>query len=154
MLCTTHHPHMSAWWWWACGAGGHSSVHVFAEEGLRNFFDIIAIKYEKGAKSSLYRALPDITSNRRYIESPPCQQISSSLYRLFRYSAPRYIGPPTAYNMANRTCIEGWDYSEPDIITGYGQQAGCYYHFRHGYHYITILRTSIITMTRMEGEKV
>ena len=45
-------------------------VHVFAEEGLRNFFDVIAITYEKGAKS-----LPDITSNRRYIGSPPCQQI-------------------------------------------------------------------------------
>ena len=70
-------------------------MHVFAEEGLRNFFDIIAITYEKGAKSSLYRALPDITSNRRYIGSPPCQQISSSLYRPFRYSGPRYIGPPT-----------------------------------------------------------
>ena len=70
-------------------------VHVFAEEGLRNFFDIIAIAYEKGAKSSLHRALPDITSNRRYIGSPPCQQISSSLYRPFRYSGPRYIGPPT-----------------------------------------------------------
>ena len=42
-------------------------------EGLRSFFDIIAITYEKGAKSSLYRALPDITSNRRYIGSPPCQ---------------------------------------------------------------------------------
>ena len=65
------------------------------EEGLRNFFDIIAITYEKGAKSSLYRALPDITSNPRYIGSPPCQQISSSLYRPFRYSGPRYIGPPT-----------------------------------------------------------
>ena len=58
-------------------------VHVFAEEGLRNFFDVIAITYEKGAKSSLYRALPDITSNRRYIGSPPCQQISWSLYRQF-----------------------------------------------------------------------
>ena len=70
-------------------------VHVFAEEGLRNFFDIIAITYEKGAISSLYRALPDITGNRRYIGSPPCQQISSSLYRPFRYSGPRYIGAPT-----------------------------------------------------------
>ena len=74
-------------------------MHVFAEEGLRNFFDIIAITYEKGAKSSLYRALPDITSNRRYIGSPPCQQISSSLYRPFRYSGPRYIGPPTVIIM-------------------------------------------------------
>ena len=72
-------------------------MHVFAEEGLRNVFDIIAITYEKGAKSSLYRGLPDITSNRRYIGSPPCQQISSSLYRPFRYSGPRYIGPPTVY---------------------------------------------------------
>ena len=69
-------------------------VHVFAEEGLRNFFDIIAITYEKRAKSSQYRALLDITSNRRYIGSPPCQQNSSSLYRPFRYSGPRYIGPP------------------------------------------------------------
>ena len=51
-------------------------VHVFAEEGLPNFFDIIAITHEKGAKSSLYQALPDITSNRRYIGSPPCQQLS------------------------------------------------------------------------------
>ena len=42
------------------------------------------------------RALPDITSNGRDIGSPPCQQISSSLYRPFRYSGPRYIGPPTA----------------------------------------------------------
>ena len=58
-------------------------VRVFAEEGLRNLFDIIAITYEKGAKSSLYRALPEITSNRRYIGSPPCQHISSSLYRPF-----------------------------------------------------------------------
>ena len=72
-----------------------ASVHVFAEEGLRNFFDIIATTYEKGAKSSLYRALTDITSNRRYIGCPPCQQILSSLYRPFRYSGPRYIGPPT-----------------------------------------------------------
>ena len=55
--------------------------------------------YEKGAKSSLYRALPDITSNRRYIGSSPCQQISSSLYRPFRYSGPRYIGPPTVIIM-------------------------------------------------------
>ena len=70
-------------------------MHVFTEEGLRNFFDIIAITYEKGAKSSLYRALPDITSNRRYMGSPPCQQISSSSCRPFRYSGPRYIGPPT-----------------------------------------------------------
>ena len=69
-------------------------MHVFAEEGLRNFFDIIAITYEKRAKSSQYRALLDITSNRRYIGSPPCQQNSSSLYRPFRYSGPRYIGPP------------------------------------------------------------
>ena len=74
-------------------------MHVFAEEGLRNFFDIIAITYEKGAKSSLYRALPDITSNRHYIGSPPCQQISSSFYRPFRYSGPRYIGPPTVINI-------------------------------------------------------
>ena len=71
-------------------------VHVFAEEGLRNLFDIVAIAYEKGAKSLLYRVLPDITSYRRYIGSPPCQQITSSLYRPFRYSGPRYIGPPTA----------------------------------------------------------
>ena len=55
-------------------------VHVFAEEGLRNLFDIIAITYQKGAKSSLYRALPDITSNRRYIGSPPCQQIFHRRY--------------------------------------------------------------------------
>ena len=74
-------------------------MHVFAEEGLCNFFDMIAITYEKGTKSSLYRALPapDITSDHRYIGSPPCQQISSSLYRPFRYSGPRYIGPPTVY---------------------------------------------------------
>ena len=58
-------------------------MHVFAEEGLRNFSDII-VTYEKGAKSSLYRALPDITSI-----------LSSSLYRPFRYSGPRYIRPPT-----------------------------------------------------------
>ena len=30
-------------------------MHEFAEEGRRNFFDIIAITYQKGAKSSLYR---------------------------------------------------------------------------------------------------
>ena len=41
-------------------------MHVFAEEGLRNFFDIIAITHEKGAKSSLYQALPDIASNSLY----------------------------------------------------------------------------------------
>ena len=70
-------------------------MHVFAEEGLRYFFDIVAITYEKGAKSSPYRALPDITRNRRYIESPPCQQISSSLYRPFRCYGPPYVGPPT-----------------------------------------------------------
>ena len=56
------------------------------------------LRMKKGAKSSLYRALPDITSNRRYIGSPPCPQISSSLYRIFRYSGPRYIGPPTVYD--------------------------------------------------------
>ena len=93
--CMHLHPQILAWWWWACSAGGHSSVLVFAEEGLRNFFDIIAITYKKGAKLSLYRELPDISSNRRYNRSPPCQQISSSLHRPFRYSGPRYIGPPT-----------------------------------------------------------
>ena len=80
-------------------------VHVFAEEGLRNFFDVIAITYEKGAKSSLYRALPDITSNRRYIGSPPCQQIPSSLYRPFRYSGPRYIWLPTVPGTCHRLII-------------------------------------------------
>ena len=80
-------------------------MHVFAEEGLRNFFDIIATTYEKGAKSSLYRALTDITSNRRYIGCPPCQQILSSLYRPFRYSGPRYIGPPTVYDLFQLLCV-------------------------------------------------
>ena len=84
-----YHKHMHA-----CVVS-HRSVHAFAEGGLRTFFDIIAITCEKGAKSSLYRALPDITSTRRYIGSPPCHQISSSLYRPFRYSGPRYMGPPT-----------------------------------------------------------
>ena len=51
--------------------------------------------YEKGAKSSLYRALPVITSNRHHIGSPQCQQISSWLYLPFRYSGPRYIRPPS-----------------------------------------------------------
>ena len=86
-------------------------MHVFAEEELRYVFDIIAITYEKGAKSSLYRALPDITSNRRYIGSPPCQQISSSLYRPFRYSGPRYIGPPT---VPTRTNLKHFGYSKVD----------------------------------------
>ena len=62
-------------------------MHVFAEEGLRNFFDIIAITDEKGAKSSLYWALPDTTSNPRHIGSPSCQHISSSLFRASLYRA-------------------------------------------------------------------
>ena len=93
-------------------------VHVFAEEGLRNFFDVIAITYEKGAKSSLYRALPDITSNRRYIGSPPCQQISSSLYPPFRYSGPRYIGPPTVYWYPNKPCSTRYENDPMGRIVG------------------------------------
>ena len=69
-------------------------VHVFAEEGLRNFFDIIAITYEKGAKSSLYRALPDITSHRRYTVPTDFIVVISAI-SLSGYSGPRYIGPPT-----------------------------------------------------------
>ena len=84
-----YHKHMHA-----CVVS-HRSVHAFAEGGLRTFFDIIAITCEKGAKSSPHRALPNTRGNHRYIGSTPCQQISPSLYGPFRYSGPRYIGPPT-----------------------------------------------------------
>ena len=62
-----------------CIRDSHSSVHVFAEEGLRNFFDIIAITYEKGAKSSLYR-VPAVPTDFIVVLSA-ISLFNASLYR-------------------------------------------------------------------------
>ena len=85
-----------------CRRGGGEHVVLAAAEvcmclqmrGSATFWTSSLLRTKTGPYHR-YMALPDITSNRRYIGSPPCKQISSSLYRPFRYSGPRYIGPPT-----------------------------------------------------------